>query len=257
MLRAHHRAGRVTKDDTLVGDTFPLNLFMRQMLCVVVPSVFLVLVPAAAFSRAGAAENVHPVSGRVIAQTMSVEGADWLDRPEREREEQPQKAIAALHLTPGMNVGEVGAGTGYYALRIARLIQPGGSYFANDIQPGMLQRLQERARTQHIGNIVTVEGSQTDAHLPRASLDYILMVDVYHELSQPQKMLRNIAPALKPNGKLVLLEFRKEDPNVPIRPEHEMTVKDVNAELTAEGYVVDHLVETLPWQHMFFFRFAR
>ena len=198
--------------------------------------------------------GVHPVTGRVIAGTMSVDGADWLDRPEREREEQPEKAIAALHLAPGMNVGEVGAGTGYYALRIAKCIQPGGTYYANDLQPGMLTRLKSNAAVQNVTNIQTFVGTETDPRLPRGKLDYVLMVDVYHELSQPQIMLRNIAAALKPGGKLVLLEFRKEDPNVPIRPEHEMTVKDVKAELSAEGYMLDHLVETLPWQHMFFFR---
>ena len=198
--------------------------------------------------------GVHPVTGRVIAGTMSVDGADWLDRPEREREEQPEKAIAALHLAPGMNVGEVGAGTGYYALRIAKRIQPGGTYYANDLQPGMLTRLKSNAAVQNVTNIQTFVGTETDPRLPRGKLDYVLMVDVYHELSKPQIILRNIAAALKSDGKLVLLEFRKEDPNVPIRPEHEMTVKDVKAELSAEGYVLDHLVETLPWQHMFFFR---
>lgn len=198
--------------------------------------------------------GVHPVTGRVIAGTMSVDGADWLDRPEREREEQPEKAIAALHLAPGMNVGEVSAGTGYYALRIAKRIQPGVTYYANDLQLGMLTRLKSNAAVQNVTNIQTFVGTETDPRLPRGKLDYVLMVDVYHELSQPQNMLRNIAAALKPDGKLVLLEFRKEDPNVPIRPEHEMTVKDVKAELSAEGYVLDHLVETLPWQHMFFFR---
>ena len=105
-----------------------------------------------------------------------------------------------------------------------------------------------------VTNIKSIVGTQTDPRLPRGTLDYVLMVDVYHELSQPQIILRNIAAALKPGGKLILIEFRKEDPNVPIRPEHEMTVKDVEAELSAEGYVLDHLVETLPWQHMFFFR---
>jgi SAM-dependent methyltransferase len=199
-------------------------------------------------------QNAHPVTGRVIAPTMGVEGADWLDRPEREREEQPQKVIATLHLAPGVNVGEVGAGTGFYALRIAKRIQPGGTYYANDLQPAMLTRLASKVAAQKITNIKTIVGTQTDPRLPRRTLDYVLMVDVYHELSQPQIILRNIAAALKPGGKLVLIEFRKEDPNVPIRPEHEMTVKDVEAELAAEGYVLDHLIETLPWQHLFFFR---
>jgi ubiquinone/menaquinone biosynthesis C-methylase UbiE len=208
---------------------------------------------------AGAAQtvgnrNVDPVTGRVIAATMSVDGAAWLDRPEREREEQPQQAIAALHLTPGMNVGEVGAGTGFYALRIAKCIQPGGVYYANDLQAAMLTRLESKAAAQKITNIRTFAGTETDSYLPRGRLDYVLMVDVYHELSQPQIILRNVAAALKPNGKLVLLEFRKEDPNVPILPEHKMTAKDVKAEVSAEGYVLDDVVETLPWQHMFFFR---
>src|SRR3954471_14575264 len=163
-----------------------------------------------AWSQAGA--RIHPVSGRVIASTMSVDGADWLDRPEREREERPEKAFAALHLAPGMNVGEIGAGTGYYALRIAKRILPGGTYYANDIQPGMLTRLQANAAAQKLTNVRTIVGTQGDARLPAGSLDYVLMVDVYHELSDPQLMLRSIAKALKPDGQLVLLEFRKEDP---------------------------------------------
>jgi SAM-dependent methyltransferase len=204
--------------------------------------------------QAGSGANVNPVTGRVIARTMGFEGAAWLDRPEREREEQPEKAIASLQLTPGMNVGEIGAGTGFYALRIAQHIQPGGIYYANDIQPAMLDRLKRNAVARNVTNIRTVVGSQTDPRLPTHTLDYVIMVDVYHELSQPQQILRGIAESLKPDGQLVLLEFRKEDPNVPIRPEHKMTVKDVNAELSAGGYTLDHLVETLPWQHMFFFR---
>jgi ubiquinone/menaquinone biosynthesis C-methylase UbiE len=217
-------------------------------------AVSLVFWFGAAFAQTAGQPGVHPVTGRVFAHTMSVEGADWLDRPEREREEQPQKAIAALRLAAGMNVGEVGAGTGYYALRIAKRLEPGGTYYANDLQAGMLALLEKKAAAQKISNIHAVPGTQTDTRLPRGTLDYVLMVDVYHELSEPQTILRSIAASLKPDGKLVLLEFRKEDPNVPIRPEHEMTVNDVKAELSAEGYSLDHLVETLPWQHMFFFR---
>jgi ubiquinone/menaquinone biosynthesis C-methylase UbiE len=229
----------------LFGGTHPLTSRL---------AISLLLVAIDLSSQTGDAGRTHSLTGRPIAPTMSIEGADWLDRPEREQQEQPQKAIAALRLAPGMNVGEVGAGTGFYALRIAGYIQPGGAYYANDIQPGMLSRLRQNARARKITNIHTILGTQIDAGLPAGTLDYVLMVDVYHELSEPQIMLRNIAKALKPDGKLVLLEFRKEDPNVPIRPEHKMTVKDVEAELSAEGYVLDRLVETLPWQHMFFFR---
>lgn len=186
---------------------------------------------------------------------MSVEGADWLDRPEREGEEHPEKAIAALHLAPGMNVGEIGAGTGYYALRIAKRILPGGTYYANDIQPGMLAKLEAKATAQKVTNVETILGTQGETGLPAGKLDYVLMVDVYHELSDPQVMLRSVAKALKPDGELVLLEFRKEDPNVPIRSEHKMSTKEAVAELAAEHYRLDHKVETLPWQHILFFRY--
>jgi len=185
---------------------------------------------------------------------MSVEGANWLDRPEREREENPEAAIAALRVLPGMNVGEIGAGTGYYALRIAKRIAPGGTYYANDIQPGMLARLQANAAAQKVTNVKAVLGTQTETGLPAGTLDYVLLVDVYHELSEPQAMLRQLAKALKPSGELVLLEFRKEDPKVPILPEHKMSVKEVVDELGAEHYTLDHKVETLPWQHILFFR---
>src|SRR3954447_1931021 len=215
---------------------------------------FVALLCCQAEGRAQSAARVHPVTGRVIASTMSVEGADWLERSEREQEERPEKAIAALHLAPGMNVGEIGAGTGYYALRIAKRIAPGGTYYANDIQPGMLARLQANAAAQKVTNVKAVLGTQTETGLPAGTLDYVLLVDVYHELSEPQAMLRQLAKALKPSGELVLLEFRKEDPKVPILPEHKMSVKEVVDELGAEHYTLDHKVETLPWQHILFFR---
>jgi ubiquinone/menaquinone biosynthesis C-methylase UbiE len=185
---------------------------------------------------------------------MGVAGAGWLDRPERVQEEQPEKALEALQLRPGMQIGEIGAGTGFYALRIARQILPGGTVFANDIQPEMLSLLRQKADTQHITNVKTVLGTETDPRLPQHSLDIVLMVDVYHELSHSEAILRNVAKELKPDGELVLVEFRKEDPNVPIRPEHKMSVAEVKAELGAEGYVLDHAVETMPMQHMLFFK---
>jgi 2-polyprenyl-3-methyl-5-hydroxy-6-metoxy-1,4-benzoquinol methylase len=177
-------------------------------------AIFIVLSLGSGSPQRTADQNRDPITGRVIAPTMGVDGADWLDRPEREREEQPQKVIAALHLTPGVNVGEVGAGTGFYALRIAKRIQPGGTYYANDLEPAMLTRLESKVAAQKVTNIKTIVGTQTDPRLPRGTLDYVLMVDVYHELSQPQIILRNIAAALKPGGKLILIEFRQENPNV-------------------------------------------
>jgi ubiquinone/menaquinone biosynthesis C-methylase UbiE len=203
-----------------------------------------------------AQRHTNPVTGRAIAPVMGVGGADWLDRPEREQEEQPEKALDALHLHLGMHIGEIGAGTGFYALRIAKRISPGGTVFANDIQPRMLELLRRKADAQHVSNVKTVRGTESDPCLPEHALDIVLMVDVYHELSHSEAILQNIAKELKPRGELVLLEYRKEDPNLPIRPEHKMSVGEVKAELGAEGYVLDHVVETMPMQHMLFFKRA-
>ena len=164
------------------------------------------------------AQSVHPVTGRPIAPVMGIGGADWLDREEREREEQPQKAIAQFNLKPGMMVGDVGAGTGFYSIRIAKLIAPNGTVYANDIQPAMLERLTAKANEAHVTNVVTVLGTESDPKLPAGKLDLVILVDVYHEFSHPQQMLQGIRESLKPGGRLVLLEYRKEDPNVPIRP---------------------------------------
>lgn len=210
-----------------------------------------------AFTGLLAAQSVHPVTGRRIAPVMSVSGAEWLEREERSREEQPEKAIAQLSLKPGMIVADVGAGTGFYTMRLARAVAPNGIVFANDIQPGMLERLKAKASAQHLTNIVAVLGDESDPRLPEGKLDLVLLVDVYHEFSRPQRMLEGIRRALKPGGALVLLEFRKEDPSVPIRPEHKMSVAEVKAEVIPEGYVFEKVVDTMPWQHILFFRRPR
>ena len=199
-------------------------------------------------------QAVHPVTGRRIAPVMSVDGADWLDREERQREEQPDKAIAALGLRPGMWVADVGAGTGFYSIRIAKAIAPGGVVIANDIQAGMLERLRANATAQGVTNIETVLGTESDPKLPTGKLDLVILVGVYHEFSRPQRMLDRIRESLKPDGRLVLLDFRKEDPSVPIRPEHKMSVAEVKAEVLPEGYQFEKVVDTLPWQHIIFFR---
>ncbi len=187
---------------------------------------------------------------------MSASGADWLERPEREQEEQPEKALDALNLEPGMMVGDVGAGTGFYSIRFAKRIGPTGRVYANDIQPQMLQRLSQNAALQKVSNIETVLGNESNPKLPAGQLDLVILVDVYHEFSQPQRMLDRIRESLKPDGRLVLLEYRKEDPSVPIRPEHKMSVSEVKAEVTPEGFLFEKTVETLPWQHIIFFRKA-
>lgn len=207
-----------------------------------------------AFPSPAAAQAVDPVTGRHIAPVMGLGGADWLDREERTKEEQPQKALAALDLHPGMFVGDVGAGTGFYSIRIAKRVAPTGIVYANDIQPGMLEKLHENASAQGMSNIRTVLGTTQDAHLPTGKLDLVILVDVYHEFSQPQKMLDSIRTSLKPGGRLVLLEYRKEDPNVPILPEHKMSVSEVKAEVMSEGYRFEKVVDTMPWQHIIFFQ---
>jgi len=184
---------------------------------------------------------------------MGLSGADWLDREEREREEQPERAIAEFNLKPGMVVADVGAGTGFYSIRMAKSVAPGGVVYANDIQPGMLEKLCANAAASQVGNIVTVLGTESDPKLPAGKFDLVVLVDVYHEFSRPQRMLERIRECLKPDGRLVLLEFRKEDPAVPIRPEHKMSVEEVREEVVPEGYSFEKVVETLPWQHIIFF----
>ena len=139
-------------------------------------------------------------------------------------------------------------------LRIARRVGPSGKVYGNDLQPEMIRRLRDNAAKAKLDNIETVLGEEADPKLPAGKMDIVLMVDVYHELSQPQAMLRRIRAALKPGGRLVLLEYRKEDPAVPIRLEHKMTVQEVKKEIEAEGFKLDQTVETLPRQHILFFR---
>jgi ubiquinone/menaquinone biosynthesis C-methylase UbiE len=203
---------------------------------------------AAATLFAGQAE--HPVTGRRIAGVMGVQGADWLNRPERESEENPEGALDALGIRPGMVVADVGAGTGYMTLRLAKRVGPAGRVYANDLQPEMLRRLQQNAARAKIANIVPVVGEEGDPKLPAGKMDLVLLVDVYHEFSQPQKMIDKIRESLKPDGRLVLLEYRKEDPNVPIREEHKMSVAQVKAELEPQGLVLSQVIETLPRQHI-------
>jgi len=208
-------------------------------------------VPAPAFQApAPASPSTHPLTGRHIANVMGFRGADWLDRPERESEENVEGALDAVGLKPGMTVAEVGAGTGYVALRMATRVGPGGKVYANDVQPEMLGLLRNNATKGGITNVETVLGSETDPKLPAGQIDLIILVDVYHEFSQPQQMLQGIRRALKPDGRLVQLEYRKEDPNVPILPDHKMSVAEARTEVEAEGFNLERVIETLPRQHI-------
>ncbi len=185
---------------------------------------------------------------------MGVGGADWLERSNREQEEAPQAALDAIGVVKGMLIADVGAGTGYFSIRLAQRVGPAGSVYAEDIQPEMLTRLREKARVEKINNIETVLGTESDPRLPAGKLDIVLLVDVYHEFSQPQEMLRAIRASLKPDGRLITLEYRKEDPTIPIRPEHKMSIAEAKTEIEAEGFKLDKVLDTLPRQHIFFFK---
>jgi len=197
-----------------------------------------------------ASQSTHPLTGRRIANVMGFRGADWLERPERESEENVEGALDAIGLKPGMTVAEVGAGTGYVALRMARRVSPGGKVYANDLQPEMLGLLRNNAAKAGITNVETVLGNETDPKLPACQIDLIILVDVYHEFSQPQKMLQGIRRALKSDGRLVQLEYRKEDPNIPILLDHKMSLAEAKTEVEAEGFKLGPVIETLPRQHI-------
>jgi ubiquinone/menaquinone biosynthesis C-methylase UbiE len=185
---------------------------------------------------------------------MGVGGAAWLERSEREAEEAPSKAIAALALPAGAVVADVGAGSGYYTVRLARAVGTKGKVVATDLQPGMIDLLKARVAREKIANVEVIQGGADDPRLPSRTFDLILLVDVYHELSAPQVFVRHLKEALKPDGRLVLIEFRREDPRVPIREEHKMSVEQVREELGADGFRIDRVIDVLPWQHIFVLR---
>ena len=197
--------------------------------------------------------GVHPISGRRYAQTMSYLGADWLDRSERVQEEEPDVALDAIKLAVGSTVADVGAGSGYMTIRMAKRVGPTGKVYANDIQPQMLSMLRQRLDKEKIANVELVLGGYDDPKLPANTIDLILMVDVYHEFSEPQKMLRRMRDSLKTGARLVLLEYRKEDPSIPIRPDHKMSVAEAKMEVEAEGFTLSSVDERLPRQHILVF----
>ena len=195
-------------------------------------------------------QSVHPITGRRYAGVMGPGGAPWLVRPERESEEAPDAALDAIGIPKNAAVADIGAGVGYFTWRLATRVGPAGKVYANDIQQEMLDRLRHNMEQRKITNVEPVLGAVDDPKLPAAAIDLVLLVDVYHEFSEPQKMLRHIRESLKPDGRLVLLEYRGEDPAIPIRPEHKMTVAQVKSELEAEGFVLQPVIETLPRQHI-------
>jgi len=199
------------------------------------------------------AAGVHPISGRRFANVMGWQGAEWLERSERELEEAPDKALDALGTLTGLTVADVGAGSGYFTVRLGARVGPNGRVYANDLQPEMLKMLASRLARENVRNVTLVQGAIDDVKLPPAAIDLVLMVDVYHECSEPQKMLRAIRTSLKPGGRLVLLEYRKEDPEVPIRLEHKMSIAEAKLEVEAEGFTLSRVDDRLPRQHILIF----
>ena len=191
--------------------------------------------------------------GREIAQTMHWMGASWLIRHKRDQEEASMEMREQLMLKPGMVACDMGSGNGYHTIPMAKAVAPNGKVFASEIQQEMLTMLDERAKKEGINNIVPVLGTQTDAKLPDASCDLILLVDVYHEFSDPEPMLTAMKKALKPGGQIVLVEFRAEDESVPIKPEHKMSREQIMKEMTANGLRLSRSYDKLPWQHMLWF----
>ena len=225
----------------------------KQMRSASLGMALAILGSAVVFAQQIVSPGVHPVSGRRYAQTMSYLGADWLDRSERVQEEEPDVALDAIKLATGSTVADVGAGSGYMTVKMAKRVGPTGKVYANDIQPQMLSMLRQRLDREKIPNVELVLGGYDDPKLPPSAIDLILMVDVYHEFSEPQKMLRRMHDSLRAGGRLVLLEYRKEDPSIPIRPDHKMSVAEAKMEVEAEGFSLTSVDERLPRQHILVF----
>lgn len=190
--------------------------------------------------------------GREIAQVMGHTGAGWLERPNREAEEQPSKIISVLNLKPNDVVADIGAGTGYMSFRIAPLLTA-GKVIAIDIQPEMLDIIEFFKKEKNISNVEPVLATLTNPNLPPASIDLALMVDAYHELEYPQEVMQGIVKALKPSGRVVLVEYRGENPFITIKRLHKMTQKQVRKEMQAVGLVWRETKNLLPQQHLMVF----
>lgn len=192
--------------------------------------------------------------GREIAHVMGHQAADWLERPERDAEEHTEKLVEQLRLKRGDVVADIGCGTGYFCRRLARKVAPGGRVLGVDIQPEMLQLLTNSMAEAGVTNVVPVLGTITDPKLPPASVDLVLMVDVYHEFDHPYEMMQSIVRALKPGGRVVFVEFRAEDPSVPIKRVHKMSEAQVRREMSVLPLEWVETIGVLPRQHMVVFR---
>lgn len=191
--------------------------------------------------------------GREIALVMGHEAAGWLERPEREKEEQPKKLLKILDLQPGWTVADVGAGSGYHAFRMAPLVGDKGTVIAVDIQQEMLDLINAKAKKDKVANIETILGKKDDPKLKKESCDLILMVDVYHEFSHPYEMTEKMVAALKPGGRLAFVEFKANDPKVPIKPVHTMSERQVMKEMEVFKELKHAKTTELAWQNVIVF----
>ena len=232
------------------------------------------LLVAAALAAAGTVSAEQPVSpygqvarsadgigktylGREIAGVMGWEGAQWLERRSRAREERPDLLLQALAITPGMTVADVGAGTGYYTWQLAQRVGASGRVYAVDVQPEMIMLLDRQMQQRGVTNVVSLLGSERDTRLPAASVDLAIMVDVYHELAYPSEVMDSLVRSLKPGGRIVFVEYRAEDPAVQIKPLHKMSEAQVRREAGAHGLVWERTIGVLPIQHVIVFRKAQ
>jgi len=191
--------------------------------------------------------------GRQIAQVMSHFGIDWLERQEREQEENTTQLLKNLALQPGTVIADIGAGSGYHSTLLSKMVG-NGKVYAVDVEREMIAYLNERIKREGKKNIIPVLSTEKSVSLPANSMDMMLLVDVYHEFSFPYEMAQSMLEALKPGGKLVLVEFRAEDPNVPIKAIHKMSQQQAVKEFKTAGFLFEKNISNLPWQHCLIFR---
>ena len=192
--------------------------------------------------------------GREIAGVMGWQAASWLEREERQQEERGDLLLRELGLKPGMAVADIGAGSGYYARRMAPLVGSSGVVYATDVQPEMIRMLADGAKKAGLANLKPVLGGLQSVNLPAASIDLAIMVDVYHELEFPFEVMDSLVRALKPGGRIAYVEYRLEDARVPIKTLHKMSEAQVRKEAAAHALVWERTASTLPWQHVVIFR---
>lgn len=209
--------------------------------------------PSSVQAQKGVLELGKVTRKRQIAPMFSAEHAEWLIRPDRDATEQPEKVLDALSIREGSTVADVGAGVGYFTWRLAKRVGPKGKVIAVEVQQKMLDLMAENLRRRNINNVEMVLGGMKDPRLPEGAVDLALLVDVYHEFSEPEEMITAIRRSLRPNGRLVLVEYRKEDPSVPILPLHRMSVDEVRSEIEPQGFQLEKGLEFLPTQHILIF----